>query len=165
MIHECSECSFVPDAGALLVFVVPKEIRDRANHKPEFVGKFTMPGWSGHSGFYVFKCPECDEVRIDYPHGYCENGRIYIRCDKCRFQIVFYPGKYRDVYEREGVVMPPTFWEELKHLWRKRNRKKLKALRKNTTAEAEAVETMGVRVVPANEDIRRVVEEDGDDLF
>ena len=131
MAHECSGCSFVPDAGILLSFVVEREVRDRANQKPEFVGKFTMPDWTGHSGFYVFKCPDCDEVRIDHPHGYCENGCLYIRCDRCRFRIVFYPGKYRDVYKRENVVAPPTTWETFRSLWR--NRKKIRELRKTAT--------------------------------
>ena len=161
--HECSGCSFVSDAETLLAFLVPREVRARASQKPEFVGKFTMSGWSGHSGFYVFRCPDCEEVRIDYPHGYCENGCLYIRCDKCRFRIVFYPGEYRDVYKRENVVAPPTTWEIFKDLWK--NRKKFKALRKNAAAEVEAVEAMGVRVVPISEETRRVVEEDGDDLF
>ena len=120
--HECSECRFVPDAGTLLAFVVTKEVRDRAAKKPEFVGKFTMPNWVGHSGFYVFKCPECGEVCVDYPHGYCENGCIYIRCDTCPFRIVFYPDRYREVYKREGVVAPPTVWEELRSLWKNRNK-------------------------------------------
>ena len=150
--HECPECRFVPDAGNLLAFLVPKEEREKANQKPVFVGKFTMPGWSGHSGFYIFRCPECEEVSIDYPHGYCENGCLYICCDICQFRIVFYPRQYREVYQREGVAAPPTFWEELKVLWR--NRKKIKEFRKAATAETEAVEEMGVRVV-----------EDADDLF
>ena len=149
MAHECSECSFVPDAGTLLAFVVSREVRDRTGQKPEFVGKFTMPGWTGHSGFYVFKCPECDDVRIDYPHGYCENGCLYIYCDKCRFRIVFYPGRYRDVYKREQVVAPPTVWEILKYHWK--NRKKFRKARR-TNSDIEAVEAMGVRVVVPSDD-------------
>lgn len=144
--HWCSDCTFVADTGTLLT------LRDKASHKPEFVGKFTMSGWTGHSGFYLFKCPDCEDICVDYPHGYCENGCLYIRCDRCQFRIVFYPGQYKDVYKRENVIAPLTFWEELKCLWR--DRKELKAIRKNAIAEAEAVEEMGVRVV-----------EDADDLF
>ncbi len=148
----CKECTFVPDTGTLLAFNVPKEVRDKANQKPKFVGKFTMPNWTGHSGFYIFLCPNCDEVRVDYPHGYCENGHLYIRCDRCRFRVVLYSGEYRDIYRRENVVAPPTFWEELKIFWK--NRKKVGELRKAAVAEVEKAEEMGVKVV-----------EDADDLF
>lgn len=117
---ECKECTFVPDAETLLTFHVSREVRGTASDQPEFVGKFTMPGWSGHSGFYLFRCPDCDDTCIDYPHGYTSEGCLYIRCDHCRFKIVFTPRKYKDVYRREKVVSPPTFWETLKELWRLR---------------------------------------------
>lgn len=132
--HECSDCSFVVDATTLLLFLVPREIRERAGKKPEFVGKFTMTDWAGHSGFYIFKCSDCDIVCIDYPHGYCENGCLFLRCDKCQFRFVFYPSQYRDVYEREGVVAPLTTWETLKHFWR--NRKKIKEIRKTAVLKS-----------------------------
>ena len=126
--HECSDCSFVSDSGTLLLFLVPREVRDKASKEPKFVGKFTMTDWAGHSGFYLFKCSNCDTVCVDYPHGYCENGCLFLCCDKCRFRFVFYPGKYRDVYERENVVEPLTAWETFKYFLR--NRKKIKELRK-----------------------------------
>jgi hypothetical protein len=152
MAHECSQCSFVPDAGTLLTYVVSREQRASAGRKPVFVGMFTMGGWVGHSGFYLFKCRECDNICVDYPHGYRGNGYIYIRCDRCSFEIIFDPREHRDVYKRENVVPPPTAWEVLKSYWK--NRKKIKELRKKAAAETEAVEAMGVKVV-----------EDADDLF
>lgn len=117
---DCKECTFVLDTASILSLYVPREVRDKANKKPKFVGKFTMPGWSGHSGFYLFGCPECDDICVDYPHGYSENGCIYVRCNRCQFKIVFYPDRHRDIYSREGVVPPPTIWQQLSSVWNSR---------------------------------------------
>ncbi len=120
--HECSDCKFAPDSGAILTFFVPRELRDLAGNKPVFVGKFTMGGCTRPSGFYLFRCPDCGDTCIDYPHGYRSNGRLYIQCDRGRVEIILPPGKYKDVYKREKVVAPPTFWEELKSLWKLKKR-------------------------------------------
>ncbi len=125
---DCKECAFAADTESLLTFNVPRKLREKAGGKPVFVGKFTMPGWSGHSGFYLFKCTECGRVCVDYPHGYTDGGCLYLRCDHCRFKVVLTPRKYREVYESEKVVAPPTFWQELKSLWE--TRKKIKDFRK-----------------------------------
>lgn len=142
MAHECAGCAFVPDAGTLLAYVVSREQRDAAGRKPRFVGMFTMPGWVGHSGFYLFRCRQCDDLCIDYPHGYRENGCIYVRCDRCRFEVIFYPREHRDVYKRENVVPPPTAWKVLKSYWK--NRKKVKEFQKDI---AEIEDKHGIRVL------------------
>ena len=142
MAHECSDCMFVPDSDTLLTFFVPRELRNSAGKKPLFVGKFTMPGWAGHSGFYLFRCPYCDDVCVDYPHGYRDKGCLYIQCDRCGHEIVFTPGKYREIYKRENVVAPPTFWEELRGSWKLR--KQMKELRKGV---AKIEDEHGVKVV------------------
>ena len=123
---ECKECTFASNIEELLVFNVPKEMRDKANHRPEFIGKFTMPGWTGHSGFYLFKCEVCQEICVDYPHGYRGNGCLYLRCGQCGYEIVLTPRKYGDVYKRDNVVPPPTFWKMIKTLWALRKVKNLK---------------------------------------
>ncbi|OGN01906.1 MAG: hypothetical protein A3I26_02800 [Candidatus Yanofskybacteria bacterium RIFCSPLOWO2_02_FULL_43_10] len=151
MVHECSDCTFVADAGNLLTYFVPREKRDSAGNKPVFVGKFTMTDWAGHSGFYLFKCPDCGDVCVDYPHGYRDNGCLYIRCGRCRFEIILSPGKYKDIYRREQVVSPPTVLQELRGLWKAR--KQIKDLRR-TAGEIE--DKHGVKVLVSGEDIRNV---------
>ena len=128
--HWCSDCTFVVDPSNLLLYFVSRKMRASAGKKPVFVGKFTMPDWVGHSGFYLFKCQDCGNVCIDYPHGYRDNGCLYIKCYRCQLEVILTPGKYREVYQRENVVAPPTFWEEVKGLWKLR--KQIKELRKNT---------------------------------
>ncbi len=118
--HECPDCTFVADVETLFTFIVKRELKETATNKLEFIGKFTMTGWVGHSGFYIFKCFDCGDVCVDYPHGYRDNGCLYVRCDRCRYEIVFTPDRYKDVYEREKVVSPPTLWQELKYFWKNR---------------------------------------------
>lgn len=36
-------------------------------------------GWSGELPFYLFKCPHCKELVVNYPHGY----RKFLPCLKC----------------------------------------------------------------------------------
>lgn len=122
----CKQCSFVSDAEALLVFSVTRERRASANHDPAFVGMFTMPKWSGHSGFYLFKCQSCGNVCVDYPHGYTGAGYLYLRCGNCRYQIVL-TSEHKNIYEREKMVVPPSPWRMLWTLFL--NRKKLRALK------------------------------------
>ncbi len=114
---DCKECTFVADAETLLTFFVPRQTRAKANTNPVFVGKFTMAHWTGHSGFYLFECSECGCVCVDYPHGYTSGGCLYLRCDRCRFRIILNPREYKNVYEKEGVILPRTIWETLKDYW------------------------------------------------
>lgn len=46
---------------------------------PHCIGKYKLPGWTGSLGFYIFKCGNCGELRIDYSHGW--DG--YLSCDPC----------------------------------------------------------------------------------
>lgn len=103
---NCTECSFVSDADTLFMFNITREQKERASHNPEFVGKFTMPGWTGHSGFHLFKCQECGTVCVDYPHGYTDNGLLYLRCKDCRTNLVLRPKEERAIYVNEGVHIP-----------------------------------------------------------
>ncbi len=66
----CTECSFVQDKETLLTFLIPRELKAKATNMPLLVGKFTMPEWTGHNNFYIFRCKRCDCVSVDYPHGY-----------------------------------------------------------------------------------------------
>lgn len=104
--HECPDCSFVQDKKTLFVFLVPRDLKEKANNKPQFFGKFTMTGWNGHSGFYLFKCKSCDQVSIDYPHGYMDFGLMYLSCDNCEENLPLEVSQHRDIYESEGVCIP-----------------------------------------------------------
>lgn len=115
---ECKECTFVQDMATLLAFMVPKEVREMATEEPKDCGVFTMPGWSGHSHFYLFKCKACRKVVVDYPHGY--HGEYwYLRCGECAFALDLSSSKFRSIYEdNNGFV--PKFREEIAG-WIKRN--------------------------------------------
>jgi len=65
----CTECSFVQDKETLLLWVISREAKEKATSKPSFIGKFTMPDWTGHNNFYIFKCERCNRVSVDYRYG------------------------------------------------------------------------------------------------
>lgn len=116
MAHECPDCS-------------------RVERKPVFVGKFTMPNWVGHSGFYLFKCQKCESVNVDYPPGYTAYGLLYLQCDNCKEMLVLEVTDERDLYEREEVHIPLSTFE-----------KREKEL-KNMIAD---IENQGVKVILAD---------------
>lgn len=128
----CSDCSFVQDKKTLFIFLVPRELKEKATARPLFFGKFTMPGWSGHSGFYLFKCGSCNQVSVDYPHGYTSSGLIFLRCDHCQEKTPLEVKEERAIYEMEGIFIP-------------------KATRENRTRELrdmiDGVEEKGIRVI------------------
>lgn len=77
----CTQCTFAKDREYMLDNLVSKEQKDKADKgRVVSVGKFTMPGWSGHLNFYLFKCPSCQEMVVNYPHG----GGNHINCLECR---------------------------------------------------------------------------------
>lgn len=71
-----------------------------------------MSGWTGHSGFYLFRCESCGEVCIDYPHGYTDFGLMFLRCDHCRETLTLEVTEERSVYEREKVFIPKETRDE-----------------------------------------------------
>lgn len=114
---DCTECTFVGDQETILAFKVDRQLRQTVWYEPVFVGKFTMPGWVGHSGFYLFKCRECDEVCVDYSHGYTDFGLMYLACRYCGEGLPLEVTKERSIYEREGVHIPkPTREERIQDL-------------------------------------------------
>lgn len=121
----CKECSFVQDKETLLLYVIKREARERATAKPSFVGKFSMTGWVGHCGFYLFRCRECGKVSVDYPHGYTSDGLIsglsYLRCDGCGLKFAQH---LKEIYTNEGMETPPGFlgmmFGTIKTMWKMR---------------------------------------------
>ena len=53
--------------------------------RPVKLGYFTKEGWSGGLPFYLFKCPTCLNVSVDYKHGH----RPYLSCVSCRTSVTF----------------------------------------------------------------------------
>lgn len=121
---DCKECTFVQDKESLLVFMVPREKRDRATSEPEFVGKFTMAKWTGHAAFYLFKCLECGKVIVDYAHGYTGPGYLYLTCGSCGDQKILDSRKYKAIYKMDGMSAPPSFLTRLKTIWMLRKSRK-----------------------------------------
>ncbi|MBI2674197.1 MAG: hypothetical protein HYX22_00455 [Candidatus Yanofskybacteria bacterium] len=109
---ECKECAFVQDGESLFTFFVSRDLKEKATEKPVFVGKFTMPNWIGHSGFYIFRCKECGEVSVDYPHGYTDHGLMYLACCYCREKLPLEAVRDRSIYEREETHVPKLKREE-----------------------------------------------------
>ncbi len=108
----CTDCNFVQDKETLFTFLVPRDLKHKATNKPLFVEKFTMPGWTGHSGFYLFRCESCGHISVDYPHGYTGFGLMYLRCDNCQEKLPLEVSEERAIYERENVHTPKPSREE-----------------------------------------------------
>ena len=94
----CKECDFASNLDTIFLHLIPRDLREQATKKPTFVGLFHMPGWTGHSGFYLFKCQSCNAVDVDYPHGYTNGGCLYLRCNLCRYQLIIHPRKNREYF-------------------------------------------------------------------
>ncbi|MBX4189926.1 hypothetical protein KW791_01335 [Candidatus Parcubacteria bacterium] len=116
---ECKECAYVPNIDSIFQSYVTKaKIENSEKGNPIFCGKFCMDGWTGHSGFYLFKCKECNGKVIDYAHGYTYDGLFYLRCPDCQTKLVLDPVKHRFAYRNEeAVVPPPTKKQRLEELY------------------------------------------------
>lgn len=73
------------------------------------LGRFTMPGWTGHGMFWLFTCPECQLPAVDYLHGY----RPYLRCPLCDVRLSVNGARF---YEAAGLPLPPTRAQEKEYL-------------------------------------------------
>lgn len=102
----CTECTYVQDKESLFVFLVSRELKKRVTTKPGFVGLFCMSGWVGHSGFYIFKCRYCGFTSVDYPHGYCDFGLMYLHCDSCKERLPLEVVEEEEIYRREKAPIP-----------------------------------------------------------
>ncbi|MBI2062483.1 MAG: hypothetical protein HYT64_02235 [Candidatus Yanofskybacteria bacterium] len=141
----CTECSFVQDQETLFVYLVPRDLKEKATNKPLFVGNFTMPGWTDHSGFYLFGCKSCGQTTVDYPHGYTNFGLMYLRCDDCGEKLPLEVTEERAIYEREDVYIPKPKRED--------REKELREIMMN-------VEKRGVRVIVPGLNERSTVSND-----
>lgn len=118
------------------------------------LGYYALPGFTGHLMWYGFICTDCGEESCDYVHGY----DAYITCQSCGTNLHVRSKRF---YTNDGRPAPSRR-RELLDLWRMS--RKLK--RTKRISEIEAVEAMGVRVVvPVDKDLKRVVEQDDENLF
>ncbi len=102
MSHECPECTFVSSKEN--IYIAPNVVRG-LGFEPLYIGKFTMPRWSGHNNFYAFVCKGCNQVVVDHPHGW-----MYLACFDCPGGVMTYAGlctileiKDKEIYKREGL--------------------------------------------------------------
>ncbi len=93
----CKECTFADNRESLLLYSTPRELKEKAGREPVFVGKFTMPSWTGHLGFYIFVCPNCESLNVDYPHGYS----MRLDCNTCGYRLAYSKKKHREIIQRE----------------------------------------------------------------
>lgn len=101
----CKECEFVRDKETILTFLANKEVRNSAGKNPVCLGKFTMPGWTGHASFYIFRCRSCEEICVDSPHGY-RGEYMYLSCDSCRREIILNKKEHEQIYIADNLYVP-----------------------------------------------------------
>lgn len=122
MAHECSKCTFVANEESIFTGWASKA---KAGKKPKLVGCFTLPNWTGHLRFYLFRCLACKMASVDYPHGYTSDGMrsglLYFFCPYCESTNPLYD---REIYESSGMPAPPSFWGVVKQMWFLRKRLK-----------------------------------------
>ncbi len=122
MAHECPYCTFVANEESIFTGWASKI---KAGRKPKLVGLFTLPNWTSHLHFYLFRCLVCRDVSVDYPHGYTSdgvrNGLLYFSCPRCGSTNPLYEKK---IYEASGMPTPPGFWGLIKQTWNLRKRLK-----------------------------------------
>ena len=132
--EACGRCTFVADADFIVVtsaqrqqaeVTLAKKLRSLAGlYDLEDtiipLGRFTLPGWSGHLMFWLFTCGDCQTQSVDYLHGY----RLYLKCQRCGVHLSVRGARF---FEEAGVPLPPSEWQMLKHDWRLRRARKLAA--------------------------------------
>ena len=80
------EAMFTKDEKYLLASCTAEQFQQlETTGRPVKLGYFTKEGWSGGLPFYLFKCPTCQTVSVDYKHGH----RPYLFCNSCRTSVTF----------------------------------------------------------------------------
>lgn len=98
----CKECSFVSDKETIFTYFVNRELKtSQTIDKPIFVGKFYFPKWTGHSGFYLFKCEDCENLSVDQVHVNSSGPNLH--CQHCGCYHELNPVDHRDIIINEGL--------------------------------------------------------------
>ena len=80
------EAELIKDAKYLLASCTAEQYKQlETTGRPIKLGYFTKEGWSGGLPFYLFKCPSCKTVSVDYKHGH----HPYLFCVKCESSTSF----------------------------------------------------------------------------
>lgn len=86
--------------------------RNRAEHGEKiFLKKAQAPRFTGELPFYLFECPSCTHLSVDYPHSWPENQ--YLTCQNCQQRIDFV----------SFCMKVKIFWDYVRLLWRLRFQK------------------------------------------
>ena len=131
--HQCGECKFYEQREDLAKECM---LRPELNLEPHWfeklpwllgvigpedkvveVGTFTLSNWTGHSKFYLFLCPECKKISLDYPHGYASDGLrgglLYLNCQFCGFQLLLYKKRF---YQESGLQAPESLLKYIRNI-------------------------------------------------
>ncbi len=123
----CGECTFVANADCIVVTPAQRKRAEvtlgkllrgalRLYDLEDTVialGKFMLPGWTGHGVFWLFTCPECQQQGVDYLHGH----RLYLRCPSCQASWHVTGDRF---YEAANLPKPPSRREEEAYLRERR---------------------------------------------
>ena len=121
--HACGQCAFIghPDfisttrAQRDMAFMTFwKRVADFfCLYDPERsiipVGRYTLPGWNGHNMFWLFQCPGCRLMSVDYLHGH----HLYLKCGGCEAPLHVEGERF---YTEAGVPKRPTLRQKLAHI-------------------------------------------------
>ena len=111
----CGQCTFVADRDFIVVTPAQRQqaevtladkLRSRVGlydleDSIVFIGRFTMPGWTGHNAFWLFTCPGCRRQDVDYLHGF----DLYLKCHHCGSPVHVLGDRF---YEEADTPKPPT---------------------------------------------------------
>lgn len=75
----CTECTFAYSLQAIVDTASEKSKKRAASGKVVDMGQFTMPNFSGHIEFYLFKCSSCNQLSANY----CPGGGVFVYCNHC----------------------------------------------------------------------------------
>lgn len=134
-------------ALAFLIFVSLDALLDPEDTIKE-LGRYTLPGFSGHMMWYGFICCNCGGINCDYIHGH----DAYITCQLCGSNIYVHSKRF---YTNDGRPAPRP-WRDLFRFWRMSRR--MRKMR-NIDSEIESIEAMGIRVLPPNTDITQIIKD------
>lgn len=124
--HSCNQCTCIASKEDIKI---PPEILKIIKREPVFIGAFSRLGDPGHSYYFAFKCPSCNSLVIDSPHGYTSESTFFLAHYGCprgteihgiiQTQLPIEERNIKEleenIYFREEKNIPP-FWSMFKVL-------------------------------------------------
>lgn len=96
---DCKECIFAPTDEDIILYYVPRELKESIGTDPVFIGKFCLPFMLSHLNYYIFRCNFCSEVVVSYLYG----GGRRLWCPTCRDYIRLDPVRHGDLLIKSGM--------------------------------------------------------------